>query len=350
MRGNAELSRGRAGPFSPRGRARTLLAILSALVLVALSVQAWWVLTPTASVRSGPRVVEIPAHRGSFEVARILDRAGVIRSPLGFLLLTVVRGSARSLKAGEYQVPQGANTLGILAMLETGQVVQHTVVLREGCTVAEFARSLGAEGLVPAEDVLRASTNGLVLQTLGVPAESLEGYLYPDTYQFVKGMTAEEILARMVARMRERVSGDILAAAQARDLTLHQLLTLASIIEKEAVERSEMPLISAVFWNRLKLEMPLQADPTVQYAVGKERQRLTRDDLMVESPFNTYRRAGLPPGPIAGPSIAAIRAAVNPAPVGYLYFVASDDRRHQFSVTLADHNAAVARYRFARPR
>ena len=106
-----------------------------------------------------------------------------------------------------------------------------------------------------------------------------------------------------------------------------------------------MPLISAVFWNRLKLDMPLQADPTVQYAVGKERQRLTRDDLMVESPFNTYRRAGLPPGPIAGPSIAAIRAAVNPAPVSYLYFVASDDRRHRFSVTLADHNAAVAQYR-----
>jgi peptidoglycan lytic transglycosylase G len=315
-----------------------------------IGLQAWWVLTPALSVRSGPRVVEIPAHRGSLEVAQILDEAGVIRSPLGFLLLTLVRGSARSLKAGEYEVPQGANALRILAMLEAGQVVQHTVVFREGYTVAELARSLESEGVVPAENVLRASTNGLFLQTLGVPGDSLEGYLYPDTYQFVKGMTAEEILTKMVARMRERVSADILAAAQARDLNFHQLLTLASIIEKEAVDPSEMPLISAVFWNRLKLEMPLQADPTVQYAVGKERQRLTRDDLMVESPFNTYRRAGLPPGPIAGPSIAAIRAAVNPAPVGYLYFVATDDRRHQFSVTLADHNAAVARYRFTRSR
>jgi peptidoglycan lytic transglycosylase G len=338
------------GQFAPRRRARRLLVLLAAPLLLALGLEVWWVLTPALSVRSGPRVVEIPAHSGSFEVARILGQAGVIRSPFGFLLLTFVRGSARTLKAGEYQVPQGANTLGVLAMLETGQVVQHTVVFREGSTVAELARSLGAEGLVPADDVIRASTNGLFLQSLGVPADSLEGYLYPDTYQFVKGMTAEEILARMVARMRERVSGDILAAAQARDLSFHQLLTLASIIEKEAVERSEMPLISAVFWNRLKLEMPLQADPTVQYAVGKERQRLTRDDLLVESPFNTYRRAGLPPGPIAGPSIAAIRAAVNPAPVGYLYFVASDDRRHQFSVTLADHNAAVARYRVGRTR
>src|SRR5262249_57847409 len=160
-----------------------------------------------------------------------------------------------------------------------------------------------------------------------------------------KGMTTEEILARMVARMRERISAEILAGARARNVSVHQLLTLASIIEKEAVERSEMPLISAVFWNRLRLDMPLQAGPTVQYAVGKERQRLTRDDLQVESPFNTYRRLRLPPGPIASPSPAAIRAAANPAPVGYLYFVATDDRHHRFSTTLPEHNAAPPHYR-----
>lgn len=350
MRPRPEVRRGWIAALRVRWTGRRLLAILAIACLVGIGRLSWLVLTPAEPVRSGPRIVEIPAHRGSVAVARILSQSGVIRSPLGFLLLTVARGSVRSLKAGEYQVPQGATTLGVLAMLESGQVLQHTVVFREGCTVAELARLLAAEGLVPAEDVLRASTDGLFLHSLGVPADSLEGYLYPDTYQFVKGMTAEEVLGRMVARMRERVSADILAAAQARDLSFHQLLTLASIIEKEAVERSEMPLISAVFWNRLKLEMPLQADPTVQYAVGKERQRLTRDDLMVESPFNTYRRPGLPPGPIAGPSIDAIRAAVNPARVSYLYFVASDDRRHQFSVTLADHNAAVARYRFVRAR
>jgi len=163
-------------------------------------------------------------------------------------------------------------------------------------------------------------------------------------------MTTEEILGRMVTRMRERVSPDILAQARARDLNFQRLLTLASIIEKEAVDPEEMPLISAVFWNRLKIDMPLQADPTVQYAVGKERQRLTRDDLLVDSPFNTYRRTGLPPGPIASPGLAAIRAAANPAAAGYLYFVAIDDRHHRFSTTLADHNAAVARFRGARPR
>jgi peptidoglycan lytic transglycosylase G len=328
--------------------ARPLIVVLVAGVLLFLGLQTWWVLTPAAAVRSGPSVVEIPAHSGFLDVAQTLGRAGVIKSPVGFALLTLLRGNMRSLKAGEYQIPQGANTVAVLTMLAGGQVLQHTVVFREGDTITELAAQLGVEGLANADDVLRLTRDVLFLRTLDIPADSLEGYLFPDTYQFVKGMMPEEILARMVTRMRERVSADILAAARSRDLSFHQLLTLASIIEKEAVDRSEMPLISAVFWNRLRVEMPLQADPTVQYAVGKERRRLTRDDLLVDSPFNTYRRVGLPPGPIASPSLAAIRAAVNPADVSYLYFVAIDDRRHQFSVTLAQHNAAVARYRLAR--
>jgi UPF0755 protein len=319
--------------------------------LLFLGLQAWWILTPAPGVRSGSRIVEIPAHRGFLEVARQLDAAGAIRSPLGFMLLTIARGSVRSLKAGEYQIPQGANTLTVLALIEGGQVLQHNVVFREGSTLAELARQLDNDRLATAGDILRIARDGPFLRTLEVPADSVEGYLFPDTYQFVKGMMPEEILARMVARMRERISPEILAAARARDLSMHQLLTLASIIEKEAVERREMPLISAVFWNRLKLDMPLQADPTVQYAVGKDRQRLTRDDLLTDSPFNTYRRPGLPPGPIASPSLPAIQAAANPASVNYLYFVATgDERRHRFSSTLADHNAAVAQYRLGRSR
>jgi len=327
-----------------------LLGFFLAACLLFLAMQAWWVLTPSAVMRSGPRVVEIPARSGFLDVARILNRAGVIRSPAGFVLLTLVRGSMRTLKAGEYLVPQGANTATVLAMLEGGHVLQHSVVFREGSTVAELARQLAVEGLVRSEDVLRVARDGLFLRTLDLPADSIEGYLFPDTYQFVKGMTAEDILARMVARMRERVSGDILAAALTRNLSFHQLLTLAAIIEKEAVDPGEMPLISAVFWNRLRLEMPLQADPTVQYAVGKERLRLTRDDLNVDSPFNTSRRPGLPPGPIASPGLPALRAAANPAAVGYLYFVASGERHHRFSTTLAEHNAAVAKYRVAQGR
>jgi UPF0755 protein len=154
----------------------------------------------------------------------------------------------------------------------------------------------------------------------------------------------------MTHRLRAKLTPELIDRARQRGITLHQLLTLASIIEREAVVRDEMPLISAVFWNRLRRNMPLQADPTVQYATGKGRRGLSRADLQVDHPYNTYRRPGLPPGPIASPGLSAIEAAVAPAPVDYLYFVSMDDRRHHFSVTIAQHNAAVGRYRLARAR
>ena len=332
---------------------RSFAAMLITAAVLFLGLQAWWILTPAPAVRSGPRIVEIPAHRGFLEVARQLDDAGVIRSPLGFMLLTVVRGSVRSLKAGEYQIPQGANTLAVLALIEGGQVLQHNIVFREGSTVAELARQLENERLARRRrHPSRVARDGLFLRTLEIPADSVEGYLFPDTYQFVKGMMPEEILARMVARLRERISPEILAAARARDLSMHRLLTLASIIEKEAVERREMPLISAVFWNRLKLDMPLQADPTVQYGAGQgppatDPRRLARG-LPVQ--HVSARRACLParsPAPASPPSTPRRI----PPPSDYLYFVATgDERRHRFSSTLAEHNAAVAQYRLGRNR
>jgi len=326
------------------------LALALALGGLFVALQGWWLVTAAPAVQAGARVIEIPPRLGLTSVARRLDEAGVIRSPLGFMLLAALRGSARSLKAGEYEIPQGANALAVLRLLEGGRVLQHPVVLREGSTVADLARGIEVERLASAEDILRVARDPVFLRTLGIEADSVEGYLFPDTYQLVKGMTPEEVLARMVARMRDQLSPETLELARARDLTVHQLLTLASIIEREAVERQEMPLISAVFWNRLKRDIPLQADPTVQYAVGKQGQALTRADLQVESPFNTSRRLGLPPGPIANPSRAAIDAAVRPAAVSYLYFVAMNDRRHRFSTSLAEHNAAVAQYRLNRSR
>jgi UPF0755 protein len=337
-------------PGRPGPSWRAVVGLVVVLAVLTLLLEAWWILSVPGPLRTAPRVIEVPAHKGIVEVAEILDEGGVIRSRVGFVLLAVARGSFRNLKAGEYQVQQGSNTVKVLELLEGGKVLQHLVTFQEGSTLGELARQLEQERLTTAEDILRVAKDALFLKTLDIQADSVEGYLFPDTYQFVKGMTPEEILARMVARMREKISPEILAEARGRDLNIHQLLTLASIIEKEAVESSEMPLISAVFWNRLKRDMPLQADPTVQYAVGKDRRRLTREDLQVDSPYNTYRRQGLPPGPIASPGRAAIQAAARPAPVKYLYFVALDDRHHTFSTNLADHNAAVARYRLARTR
>jgi UPF0755 protein len=279
-----------------------------------------------------------------------LHRAGIIRSRAGFVLLAVARGSAGNLKAGEYEVEKGASTLDVIARLESGRVRQHVVLHPEGATVIELARLLETERLASNADITRLAADRAFLTTLGIDAPSLEGYLFPDKYQLVRGMTGEEILTRMVQRLRSKLGPDIEARARARGLSVHQLLTLASIIEREAVAPDEMRTISAVFWNRLKIDMPLQADPTVQYATGKERRALSRADLRIEHPFNTYRNVGLPPGPIASPGLAAVEAALDPAPVKYLYFVAVDEQRHHFSATISEHNAAVARYRLARAR
>ena len=323
-----------------------LLVVFAAAVAAA----GWLALGPAAGVESGPRVVEVPAHEGVLGIAGRLAEAGVIRSRVAFLGLSVARGSARQLKAGEYEIPRGASATAVLALLESGRVKQHAVLHPEGASVAELARALESERLASAPAFLRAARDPALLRTLGVQGESVEGYLFPDTYQLVRGMAPEEIVARMVQRLRAKLPPAVPERARQRGLTLHGLLTLASIIEREAAARDELRLISAVFWNRLRLDMPLQADPTVQYALGKERRALTRADLQVDHPFNTYRRAGLPPGPIASPGLLAIEAALDPAPVTYLYFVKTDERRHHFSTTVQEHNAAVIRYRLARAR
>lgn len=331
-------------------RLRVVLGTALALAVVALTTEAWQVLTPTTALRNGPRVVEIPANAGLRGVAAVLREHDIIRSPAGFIALSAMRGQARRLKAGEYEFPQGAATPEVLARIAAGAVRRHLVLHPEGATVAELARTLETARLAAARDVERAATDRAFLSTLGIDAPSLEGYLFPDSYQFVRGMTAEAILARLVQRLRSKLTPDLLARAEERGLSTHQLLTFASIVEREAVIPEERPLIAAVFWNRLSREMRLQADPTVQYAVRRERGTLTRADLEIDDRYNTYRYAGLPPGPIASPGLSSIEAVLNPAPVPYLYFVAMDDRRHEFSVTLEQHRAAVARYRLTRPR
>ena len=327
---------------------RSVVALLLVLVALASCGGAWLALSPTPAAQAGPLVVEVPAHEGVVGIASRLSDAGVIRSRLAFVAVTFVRGHVRRLKAGEYEIPRDASMLDIADLLASGRVRQHLILHREGATVAELARALEADRLARADDVLRAATDEHLRRALGVTGPSLEGYLFPDTYQFVRGMSVDEMLGRMVQRLRSKLTPEILDRARARGLDVHQLLTLASIIEREAIDPGEQRLISAVFWNRLRMDMPLQADPTVQYAVAKERRALSRGDLATDHPYNTYAHRGLPPGPIASPGLGAIEAALDPAPVKYLYFVARDDRRHYFSTTVAEHNAAVVRYRLSR--
>ncbi len=338
---------GSPGAHRVRRGAAVLCLVLAALGAVGIVLA----VRPAKSLEQGPRTVEIPATLGVLGIARLLAEQGVIRSETVFIGLAFFRGTARSLKAGEYEVPQGAPLLAVLQLLETGRVKPHLLVLPEGFTIRELARQIEAEGIAPAAEVLRTASSARMTWSLGIESDSLEGYLFPDTYQVTKGMRVEEILARMVQRFRDRSgTADVIARARQRGLGLHQLVTLASIVEKEAALATERPIIARVFLNRLRLDMPLQADPTVAYALAKEGRALTRDDLQVDHPFNTYKHRGLPPGPIGNPGRAAIDAVLEPANVPYLYFVAVDDRAHYFSTTLEEHAQAVARYRQYRAR
>ncbi|HSE92644.1 MAG TPA: endolytic transglycosylase MltG [Methylomirabilota bacterium] len=330
-------------------RSRRLVVLLVVLAGL-LGWQAWRTLTPAAALREGPVIVLVPANQGVLAVANHLHEVGVIGSPEAFVAMSVARGTFRTLKAGEYEMPRDASTADVLALLESGKVRQRPVLHREGATIAELARSLEQAGLARAADVVRVAAEPAFLRAHGIEAPSAEGYLFPDTYHFVLGMTPEQMLGRMVQRLHTKLTPDVRERARASGLGVHGLLTLASIIEREAVADDERPIISAVFWNRLRLGMPLQADPTVQYAVGKERRALTRADLTADHPYNTYQRSGLPPGPIASPGWSAVEAALDPAAVKYLYFVKKDDERHHFSVSIDEHNSAVTRYRMARNR
>jgi UPF0755 protein len=320
--------------------------VLVAAAVTALVIwETWRVLSPAPGLHERSIIVTIPPQQGALQVAARLQQAGAIRSPEGFLALSFFRGTLGSLKAGDYEVPRLASTPNVLELLENGRVRPHVLLHPEGATFAELARALERAGLAEAGDVLRTATDPSFLWLHGIEGSSVEGYLWPDTYHFVRGMTAAEMLGRMVQRTHTRLHADLRERARARNLTIHEVLTLASIIEREAAVPEEQGLIAAVFWNRLRLGMLLQADPTVQYAVGRQRQPLTRADLLFDHPYNTYTRAGLPPGPIASPGLAAIEAAIEPASVDYLYFVKRDERRHRFSRTLDEHIASVAQYR-----
>src|SRR5262249_24416399 len=225
------------------------------------------------------QIIEIPAHLGLPEIASRLWDDGVIRSPEAFIALSVAHGSYRSLRAGEYEVPQGATTAEVLKLLESGHVRRHVVLHREGDTVAELGRVLERGRRAWAADVARVAADPAFLRAHNIEGPSVEGYLFPDTYQLVRGLTTEQILGRMVQRMEQKLTPEMRARATERGLTVHALLTLASIVEREAVAPEERRLIAAVFDNRLRRGMPLQADPTVQYAVGKDRRTLTRADL-----------------------------------------------------------------------
>ena len=300
---------------------------------------------------SGEGKVRVSIPPGSSFATAIdsLARNGVIGSPRLFRFYASARGRDRSLKAGTYAFERGASWNEVLDALTRGTGLVQTVTIPEGFALSSIAPLLGRALGVPPESVLVAATDSVLRRQLDVPTPTLEGYLFPDTYSFSEGTPPAEAVRVLVARFERVWKPEWDARLQALAMSRHDVVTLASIIEKEARLAEERPVISAVYHNRLKIGMLLQADPTVQYALGKHVDRVLYKDLEVDSRYNTYKHKGLPPGPIASPGEASIEAALFPANVPYLYFVAHPDGHHEFRRTFTEHTAARAQIRRENP-
>jgi UPF0755 protein len=281
----------------------------------------------------------------SFQVvAENLHRRGLIPHPYKFRILARMQGADKSIHSGEYLLSAGMSPRQILEMMAAGRVRLHKFTVPEGYRLKQIAAIVETTGLASQTDFLQVATDGALAKQMGIEADSFEGYLFPDTYYFPKNASAEQIITAMVDRLRSLFTDQWKQRAVELGYTVHQILTLASIIEKETGTASERPIISSVFHNRLKKGMRLETDPTVIYGIKNFDGNLTRKHLATRTPYNTYKIKGLPPGPIASPGLAAIEAALYPADTGYLFFVSRKDRTHHFSATLAEHNRAIRKY------
>ena len=290
--------------------------------------------------------VEIPPGTPTVAIGRLLVEGGVIRDELSFRAALWWTGRSRRLQAGEYHFDHALSPVDVIDQLARGEVYTRRLTFPEGLTISEMASVYEARGFGSAKAFTAAAGNARLIQDLDPDARNLEGYLFPDTYGLPRDASADRLVGLMVERFRTTFKA--LPPGDAGDvLTTRQLVTLASLVEKETGKADERPIVSAVYRNRLKIGMGLQADPTVVYALqiaGRYNGNIRRADLALDSPYNTYRYPGLPPGPIAAPSRASLEAALMPASVRYLYFVSRNDGSHAFAETLAEHNRNVRQF------
>ena len=332
-------------------KAAVLFAGLFILIVAVLAIGFGLYLARPARVGGAEQVVILREGMSLREVSDSLEKRGIIRDKTIFMLWARLRGYSRMIKAGEYRLSSNMSPIRIISMLTRGEIITYSVTVPEGFSVKQIGGLLAEKELVDEQEFLSLTRNRDVLRSYGVTGQSLEGYLYPDTYQFGKGLSPRSIIDAMIKRFREVVM-PYRERMEQTGMTLGEILTLASIVEKETGSAAERPIIASVFLNRLKKGMRLESDPTVIYGIKDFTGNLTREDLLKPTPYNTYVARGLPPGPIANPGLESIKAVIFPARTDYLYFVSKNDGSHHFSTNLRDHNRAVSLYqkrRYKRP-
>ncbi|OGT96384.1 MAG: aminodeoxychorismate lyase [Geobacteraceae bacterium GWB2_52_12] len=323
---------------TPRNLITLILRLCLAIPLT------WYLFCLLVPVGSGSTVrdVSFPAGKSVRALALELKSKGIIRSTSHFILVSRLRGQAHRLQAGDYRLNDAMTPGYILAKVAAGDVDFRRFAMPEGYSIYQAAELLEQKGYFRKEQFLATCRDAALLASLGVTASSVEGYLFPATYDLPLNSTEEQLIRMMVGYFKRNAVGQ--DVRQQNGMIRHDLIILASMIEKEAVSAEEKPLISSVFHNRLRIGMPLQSDPTSVYGVRAFAGKVTKADIMRQSPYNTYLQPGLPAGPIGNPGAEALQAAITPATTDYLYFVARQDGTHQFSRTLAEHNQAVDRF------
>ncbi|KPJ97677.1 MAG: hypothetical protein AMJ60_10610 [Desulfobacterales bacterium SG8_35] len=309
-----------------------------------------YAVTPGPSSTREQIEVIIPARESLSAIEKILAENKVIYDDPRFSMLALLTGAAAKLRAGEYAFAPGQRPLEVIGLLKKGRVLYRPVTIPEGTEMTMVAEVFAAEGWVEFQPFLDLAHDPGMLESLGIHAGSLEGYLFPDTYYLSRGQQDAAAIIRMMVDRHFQVYNDIVkgTALNPPGRTHHEIVTLASLVEKETGNPGERALVAAVFLNRLGKNMRLQADPSVRYGIAGKAGPLTREDLKNPTPYNTYIIAGLPPGPIANPGRAALEAVLFPAETDFLYFVSKDGTSHHFSRTLQEHNKAVSRYREGR--
>ena len=319
-----------------------LLITLGGMMAVLLATIYLHFLAP-ASWTKNAKVVVIPQGKPFHEIARILEDNAVIRDRRSFYLLARIDGEVSRVKAGEYEVHTRMTPREVLSKLVRGEVIQYPITIPEGYNIYQIGEVLEQAKVCAKKEFLEKVRDPALIDSLGLEGDSLEGYLFPDTYNFPKGFGEEQVIRQMATRFKT-VYASLAKRAEKLGLSRLDVVILASMIEKEARDDQERRFIAAVFYNRLNRGMALQSDPTAIYGVREKRTSITREDLQRKSPYNTYIISGLPKGPIANPGIKSLQAVLFPADVGYLYFVSKNDGTHYFSSTLEEHNRAVGKY------
>ncbi|MBI5598620.1 MAG: endolytic transglycosylase MltG [Deltaproteobacteria bacterium] len=339
-----------------KGKKETIAILIATAVIIA-AVHFYTLLYTPASGTGKAVAVEIPRGASFRVVVNTLANAGLLKYSEGFSLAAMAKGAHKKIQAGEYELSPSMTPMEMLDILMAGRTKHYSLTVPEGYSVTDIAGAVERNGIAKKEEFLAQVNDRRFVSSLGLPGPTLEGYLFPDTYAVAKAAAPEDIadiIKRMTGRFKEVYGEEFRALAEKKGMTDREVITLASIIEKETGRQEEMQSVSAVFHNRLKKRIPLQSDPTVIYAIANFDGNLTKKHLLARTPYNTYIKNGLPPGPIANPGRAAIYAALNPADEKYLYFVSRNDGTHYFSKTLAEHNDAVRVYQksvfAARPR